>query len=212
MAYLMNIKKILLLLLALTLLLLLAACNNAAATPTPERPPLRVEYTRWWSDYTMLIAQELNLFEKHGVKVEPVFYEVFSEALAAGATVLLKSGGSTTLTPNVIVFRGDVVQQRPDDIRAYLKAWFEAVEYRRAHPKEANQIIAKALKITPEELSEDAQLFTAPDNTKLFSGQAQENSLNLAEVFKLNVDFLIRLGMLGAQPKLDELLDGAYLP
>ena len=311
-----------------TVFLFLAACTEVAVTPQPEHPPLRMEYTLWWSDYTMFVAQELNLFEKHGVAVEPVFYEVFSEALpamatgaidggvfgpgdalstasktplkvvgvtddggfnyvigapdietaadlrgkrigvpvgttyeifalqalaegglaaddavlinmevediaanlgktidagytwdpyasealAAGATLLLKSGSSETLTPNVVVFRAEVVEQRPDDVRAYLKAWFEAVDYRHNNPEEASRIIAETLEIAPEELSEDAQLFTAQENIALFSDQAQGNTLNLNEIFKLNGNFLIRIGVLGAEPDLSALLDGTYLP
>ena len=65
--------------------LALSACGSPA--PEPERPPLRVEYSAWWGDYTLGVAQELGLFEKYGVKVEPVYYDVYSDLfpdMAAG--------------------------------------------------------------------------------------------------------------------------------
>ncbi len=306
--------------------LILSACG--ASAPETENPPLRVEYTFWWGDHTMLVAQELGLFEKHNVNVEPTFYEVYSDALPAlaagtidggffgpgdvlltnintdlkvvavnddggfnyiigspeiqtpadlrgkrigvplgttyeifairaleeggltrgdvtfvditvedvpaalgntidagytwdpfasdaiedGATLLLKSGGSSTITPDVLVFRADVVQQRPDDIRAFLSAWFEAIEFRYSNPEEANQIIATALGISPSELSEDAYIFNAQENVALFSNESPADTVNLLEAFTTNANYLINNGSLGNQPNLIELLDASFLP
>ncbi len=59
---------------------LLAACRGQTTTNT-DAAPLRVEWRQWQGDYTLLIAQEKGFFKKHGVQVEPVYYEHFSEAL-----------------------------------------------------------------------------------------------------------------------------------
>lgn len=304
---------------------------TACAAPEQGRAsdqPLRVEYTYWWGDFTILIAQELGLFAKYGVQVEPVYYESFeasypdlaagiidgglyalddainnndhtplkavavyddggfsfvigspeiknpsdlrgkrigvnvgtiselfvletlqsggltikdvtlidmavedvpsnlgiavdagyvwepfaSEALDRGANLLLKSGGTNTITPDVIVFGADVVQQRPEDVRAFLKAWFEAVDFRNANPDAANLIIAQALGITAEELSADSQLFTVNDNKIMYSGEQQEGSINLERAFQANVDFLLRLGTLNQQPAMNSILEPAFLP
>ncbi|MBI1877819.1 MAG: hypothetical protein HYR94_06265, partial [Chloroflexi bacterium] len=50
------------------LLMLITACTAGAATPAPEHPPLKVSWNLWPGFYPMIIAQELGLFEKHGVK------------------------------------------------------------------------------------------------------------------------------------------------
>ncbi|HCK65586.1 MAG TPA: hypothetical protein DHW49_04925, partial [Anaerolineae bacterium] len=120
--------------------------------------------------------------------------------------------GSSTITPDVLVFRADVVQQRPDDIRAFLSAWFEAIEFRYSNPEEANQIIATALGISPSELSEDAYIFNAQENVALFSNESPADTVNLLEAFTTNANYLINNGSLGNQPNLIELLDASFLP
>jgi NitT/TauT family transport system substrate-binding protein len=303
---------------------LIAACAPARSA---DLPPLRVEYAFWWGDFNLLVAQELGLFKKYGVEVEPVYFEVFSEALPAlaassidgglfvaddaistndktplkvvavyddggygyvvgvpeiqkpsdlkgkrigvnlgsigelfimetleqggltlrdvtlidmsveavpttlgtsidagfvwdpyasdlladGSSLLLKLGGTQTITPDVIVFRASVVEERPDDIRAFLKAWFEAVEFRRANPQKANEIIAGVLGVPVEELSEDSYMYSAEENQTLFSGTSTDVR-DIKTVMEANIEFLIRIGSLSKIPNLDTLLDPTYLP
>jgi hypothetical protein len=70
--------------------LVLSACGSSATAP--ERPPLVVEYSTWWGDYTLGVVQELGLFEKYGVKVEPVYYEVYSDSFPDMATGKIDAG------------------------------------------------------------------------------------------------------------------------
>ncbi len=59
----------------------LAGCGLLPETDAASRPPLRVEFTEWWGDYTLIIAQQQGFFQKHGVPVEMVYYPVYSRAL-----------------------------------------------------------------------------------------------------------------------------------
>ena len=63
--------------LVLLISFVLAACTSAT-TPEPERPPLKIAWSLWPGWYPMAIAIEQGLFEKHGVTVEPVFYESYT--------------------------------------------------------------------------------------------------------------------------------------
>ena len=83
-----NIFRIFSALLLVTLFL--SACGTVP--PKPERPPLVVEYSAWWGDYTLGVAQELGLFEKYGVKVEPVYYEIYSDSFPDMATGKIDAG------------------------------------------------------------------------------------------------------------------------
>lgn len=59
------------------LVVLLTACAGlapVAATPTETSQPLRFAWTYREGDYTLLVAQQLGLFERYGVRVEPVSY------------------------------------------------------------------------------------------------------------------------------------------
>ncbi|HXV99855.1 MAG TPA: ABC transporter substrate-binding protein, partial [Anaerolineae bacterium] len=45
---------------------------------------------------------------------------------------------------DILTFRNDVIDNRPDDVRAFVDAWYEAVDYLQTNPEEANAIIAEA--------------------------------------------------------------------
>lgn len=305
---------------------LLAACS--ILQPPPQKTePLRVEYTKWWGDYTLVIAKEKGFFDKYGVEVEPVFYEKFSNTypdLAAGqidgaliaigdaininhsagmkAVAISDDGGedsivaapeitsiqdlkgkkvgvlpgtqyelmisemlkssnmnptdisivsvdpgnaraaldakqvqavftwepfsteavaagyrsiypqeSVHLFPNMIVFDRSVVSQRPEDIRNFLKAWFEAVDYREKNPDQTSSIIAKYLGLKVEEVQPDGNLniLTLDDNKVLFDIQS-ENSIYATT--KRTSDYLISIGAVIQQADPLELLDPGYLP
>jgi NitT/TauT family transport system substrate-binding protein len=322
-------KKSLLLRIAFVIPLInnLTACAGLQATPSPK-PPIRVEFTQWWGDYTLLVAQEKGYFEEYGVEVEPVYYDVFSDtypdlasgqidgALVAvgdtinvsrinpmkivatydnggndaivvgpeinsiedirGKTVGMVIGSQYELTvvkmlqsasmslsdvaivemnpedvlselesgkvqaaytwepylsdalshgykiiygqqdeqllfPDVIVFRKSLVDERPEEVRAFLKAWFQAVEYRLQHQGETRDIAAKYLGISPEEVQPDGNLkiLTVDDNRSLFDIQ-EENSIY--SITKTTSDYLISIGVLEEQIDPLELLDPSYLP
>jgi NitT/TauT family transport system substrate-binding protein len=314
----------------LALLILLAsfptACTALQTTPSPKTP-LRVEFTKWWGDYTMLVAQDMGYFEDYGVQVEPIYYGVYSDIypdLAAGqidgaliavgdiininrntpmkvvamqddggadsivarpeinsiqdlkgktvgvligtqyelmVAEMLKSANMTMndvtvvevnpedatealkndqvqavytwephlskavsngnriiyptekmrLFPDMIVFRKSVVDERPEDVRAFLKVWFKTVEYRIQHQGETRDIAAKYLGITPEEVQPDDNLriYTLDDNKRLFDIQ-QANSIYA--VTNTTSTYLISIGVLTQQVDQLELLDPSYLP
>ena len=62
---------------------------------------------------------------------------VTTDAINNGYKVVYTSETVGSLfIPDGIVFRASVVEERPEDVRAFLKAWFEAVEYRKNKPEE----------------------------------------------------------------------------
>lgn len=314
-----------LLVLAMTLNLVTACAANQSANIQKE--PLRIEYTNWWGDYTLLVAQEQGLFEKYGVTVEPVLYETYSdsysdlaaglldgglfvlgdainindksplkvvavyddggvdyiigasnirniadlkgkkigvdissagelvvlqalkqgglkvedvtlvdmsveelpdnlgntvdagyswdpyasEALENGANILYKGGGANTIGPDVIVFNANTLEKRSEDIRSFLKAWFEAVEYRNANPESANQIISAKTGFSIDALTVDSQLYTLQENIVLLSDQAPQDMINLTNAFNANAEFLLDLGVLSKQPDKNHFIDSSFL-
>jgi NitT/TauT family transport system substrate-binding protein len=313
-------------LLAVITMTIVTSCKARQETERPN-PPLRVEFTQWWGDYTLLVAKEKGIFEKYGVDVEPVYYDVYSEIypdLASGqidgaliavgdvinihnttpmkvvalnddggadsivvgpeinsvqdlkgkvvgvligtqyelmvaemlrsagvsaaditlvnvnpenALEALKSGevqavytwephlsraiagGNkiiyptefTRLFPDTIVFSKSVVDNRPDDVRAFLKAWFQAVEYRLQHQGETRDIAAKYLGVNAEDIHPDdnQRLYMVEDNKNLFDIN-QANSIYA--ITNITSDYLISIGTITQSTDPLELLDPSYLP
>jgi NitT/TauT family transport system substrate-binding protein len=111
----------------------------------------------------------------------------------------------------MIVFRKSVVDERPEDVRAFLKAWFKTVAYRMQHQGETRDIAAKYLGISPSEVKPDDNLriYTLDDNRRLFDIQ-QPNSIY--SVTNITSAYLISIGVLTQQVDPLELLDPSYLP
>lgn len=59
--------------------LLVTACG--AATPTVERPPLRIAVNVWPGDYPIAIAQEQGFFAKHNVQVEIIYSPEYPQTI-----------------------------------------------------------------------------------------------------------------------------------
>lgn len=75
-----------------------------------------------------------------------------SAAVTKGGHVVFTSAETPGLIPNVFAFTTQVVQQRPDDIRAFVAAWFEAVDWMNAHLDEVPAVVAQATGLKPEDI------------------------------------------------------------
>jgi len=133
-----------------------------------------------------------------------------SPAVKAGLRVLFTSKQTPGLIPDVMVFRESVLRNRPDDVRAFVRAWFQAVDYWNANPKEGNALIAKALKIKPETISlKGLKLLTLFDNRQAFTPGKNTESLHYTT--QLYSNFFARTGSLNRPPDLNQLLDRSFL-
>lgn len=133
-----------------------------------------------------------------------------SEVIKAGGRVLLTSQSTPGLIADGIVFHQNVVRDRPEQVQAFVRGWFQAVDYWQAHPQESNVLLAKALKLKPEEIStEGVHLATVADNLKaLAPGQTTESLYYTA---KLYADFFIRAGGLSAAPDINQLIVPSFV-
>jgi NitT/TauT family transport system substrate-binding protein len=134
-----------------------------------------------------------------------------SESISNGYKVLYPNNEEQLLFPDMIVFRKSVVDKRPDDVRAFLKAWFQAVGYRLQHQGETRDIAAKYLGISPDQVKPDdgLKIFTVDDNKALFNVQKVNSIYNIT---KITSDYLISIGVIVENIDLLELLDPSYLP
>ncbi|MBD1936798.1 ABC transporter substrate-binding protein [Microcoleus sp. FACHB-68] len=133
-----------------------------------------------------------------------------SKAVKAGAKVLFTSNETPGLIPSVIVFDNKVLSNRPNDIQAFSRAWFQAIDYWQSNPEESNTLISKKLKIKLEEVSLDGiDLFSRQDNLKAMTPGTTTESLYYTA--KLYADFYIRTGGLSAAPDIQKIIDSSFV-
>jgi NitT/TauT family transport system substrate-binding protein len=134
-----------------------------------------------------------------------------SQALSLGNHILYSSTAISGLLPDIIVFPTELINKRPDDVKKFLKAWFEAVDFRISHPAEANLIIATTLTIPLDQISGDAKLMSLADNINLFSTISAQDSRSIYNIAKLNAEYLVKSGSISNIPNTQQLLNSSFL-
>lgn len=161
--------------------------------------------------FVNLSAEEVPAALPDKVQAGFVWEPYTSELLAQGYKVLFSSAQISSLYPDLITFRASVVKERPEAVRAFLKAWFEAVEYRNTHVEETREIAAKYLGVALDEIQPDAQLhiMTLSDNQLMFQPTPTDGSRSIYDTAQISADFLIGIGTLSQQPDLKTIFDPA---
>lgn len=132
-----------------------------------------------------------------------------SEAIKSGGQILFTSKQTPGLILDMIVFRGDTIRDRPQDIRAFVQAWLQGSAYWRANVQEGNAIVNKALKIPSNTLSlEGVNLTDLAENQKLFQSS---NPNSIYKTAKIYADFFIRSGNMTRIPELQSLFNSSFL-
>ncbi|GAB4210742.1 MAG: ABC transporter substrate-binding protein [Synechococcales cyanobacterium] len=133
-----------------------------------------------------------------------------SQAVKGGAQVIFSSESTPGLIPDGLVVREAVLKERPEQLQAFLKAWFQAVDDWKADPAAGSQLIAARLGIPVEEVSlEGIKLLSLTDNLKAFTPGDSTESLHVTA--DLYANFFIRTGALSRPPDLAVLLNDSLL-
>lgn len=69
------------------------------------------------------------------------------------AHILVSTATATHIIADTLVARQDVIDQAPATLQAFVAGWFEGIDFIKANPQGANEIVAKSLKLTPEDIS-----------------------------------------------------------
>jgi NitT/TauT family transport system substrate-binding protein len=138
-------------------------------------------------------------------------YEPFtSEARAKGYQVIFSSAETPGLIVDIFAFRNHVIQERPEDVKAFIAAWFEALQYWQANPAESNAIIAKATGQKAGDIStEGIKLFDLAANLQAFRAGNDANSIYFTA--RKAQYFSISAGDISHAHKAEDALDASFL-
>ena len=70
------------------------------------------------------------------------------------SNILATSHERSDVLVDTFVVRNDILETRKADVIAFMKGWFDAIEYWKAHPEESNRIMAKGLGIAEEDFAQ----------------------------------------------------------
>ncbi|NES96417.1 MAG: ABC transporter substrate-binding protein [Desertifilum sp. SIO1I2] len=156
-------------------------------------------------------GEEINNYIKNGrIDAGVTWQPYISEGLKLGHQVLLSTKEMPELLPGIIAFRDSVIRDRPQDIQAFVRAWFQAQNYWQEHPEECREIIARRLGLSLEEIStEGIELANLQANQKLLTLSSSDSSLY--SILQVYIDFSIRKGIIGRVPNVENLIEPQFV-
>lgn len=132
-----------------------------------------------------------------------------SEAMKLGGNILFTSKQTPGLILDLIIFRGETIRDRPEDIRAFVQGWLQGSAYWEANVQEGNAIVSKVLKTPRNTISlEGINLTDLSENQKYFQSS---NPNSIYKTAKIYAEFFIRSGNLTRIPELKSLFNSSFL-
>ena len=132
-----------------------------------------------------------------------------SEAIKKGARPLFTSKQTPGLIIDLVAFRNEVIRDRPESIRGFVKGWLQAVNFWENNLQAGNEIIAKKLNIPLETISLDGINLTDLQENQQFLKADSPNSIY--DTAKIYADFFIRSGNITRIPNIKSLFNSSFL-
>jgi NitT/TauT family transport system substrate-binding protein len=130
----------------------------------------------------------------------------------ANGKVLLSTKDLPGIIIDTVAFREDVINKRPEDVKAFVKAMGEAMDYWKENKKEANEIMAKGLNIDVAEFEATEtglKFFAKEDNETLFGTDSEKGSIYQSA--ENAIQFYKDQDMLEKDLKADDVINGSFI-
>ena len=114
--------------------------------------------------------------------------------------------------PDLLVVTEKLIKEKPEQVQALVKTWFEVRDFMEKNPEKADQIMAKRAGVSPEELKlykEGTRFFTLAENIEAFSPGDTMKSMPYAAT-KM-ADFMKNVGFIKKVPDLTKILDSQFV-
>ncbi|HBY06544.1 MAG TPA: hypothetical protein DEH22_01645, partial [Chloroflexi bacterium] len=133
-----------------------------------------------------------------------------TRAVQDGAKVIFTGADVPGLIPDAVGFHERVLLERPEDVKAFMRGWFRAVDYWLANPEAATRLLSEAVGLSPEELSIDGmELLTLEQNRQFFEPGNDFSSIYYAA--QVYLDFFVRKGVIDAPLDVNTLIDASFI-
>lgn len=125
-----------------------------------------------------------------------------------GGHVLVSSKDAPGIIVDIAFVRPEVLANRKNDVVGVMKAWFDAIEYWKNNPNEANAIMAKEFDLKPDEFAELIKTIRWDDkdsNLSYFGSSSDKGKV--FEVTQTIIDIAREDQMISKDLKADEIVD-----
>jgi NitT/TauT family transport system substrate-binding protein len=166
-------------------------------------------------DVTMIDVKEDHVAEEiaaGSIDAGHTWEPYLSEVINAGGKILFTSADTPGVIADVLTIRGDIIQDRPEDIQALVRGLTKATEFWQENPEEGNKIVGQAVDIPEAEMADvmsGIKLYSLDDNLRVFDPQATDS---LHGTVNLTGEFFAEHDILKNEPvAAEQLLNGSFL-
>jgi NitT/TauT family transport system substrate-binding protein len=122
------------------------------------------------------VNQQERLFLTGKLDAVVTFEPVRSRLIAKGAKQIFDSSQVPGEIVDVLIIEKDSLEQFPDEVNTLLVGWFKALEYLQTHPEKAAPLMARRLKLSPEEVLDSHKGLIFPDITNVLELMTEPES------------------------------------
>lgn len=183
-------------------------------------------------DFLLSLALEKEGMSRKDVQVVPMETGAAAAAFASGkvdgvgafppfwSTALKRKGSKELISskafpgaiPDLLVVSAKLIKEKPEQVQALVKTWFEVRDFMAKNPQKADEIMAKRAGIGQEELAlykQGTEFFTLEQNLEAFSpGKTMKNMPFAAQKM---ADFMMGVGFIKKVPDLNTILDPQFV-
>jgi NitT/TauT family transport system substrate-binding protein len=136
-----------------------------------------------------------------------------SEVVAAGGTPLFSSADAPGVIVDAFFFQQAVIEERPQDIQAFLQAFVNAQKWWAENPDEGNQIVAQAHGMSVEDMQaflSGLRVFSLEDNRQAIDPN-NTNPNSLYQSGQLAIELFRDFGVIEEAPDLAEIINPSFV-
>lgn len=123
---------------------------------------------------------------------------------------VLVSSKNLPILPALPAFRSEVLKNRPQDVQAFMRGVFTAMDYVKSHPDESYEIIAKGFKLSKQEVVDQIPTFhwmNYEDNLQYFT----KGDTSVQSVLDKTGALWQKLGLIKKSTAADSIIDDSLL-
>lgn len=161
----------------------------------------------------MSIQQSGNAFVAGQCDAACIWDPYFSQAKNAGGTELFSSADNPDLITDVLCASKTLCSENPDAVKAVIKSFFDAVDYWKANPDEANEFMGNKLGVGAEEFENEINglIISDMESVKTAFTEADDYSY-WGYTQNIIRDFMYELGAIDSNDKdCGEMIDSSFI-
>ena len=155
-----------------------------------------------------------NELEKGTIVAGHIYQPYTTEALKKGYKILFAAGTIPGVITDVLAFRSDIIQQRPQEIQGIIKSIIEAQTYYENNKEESLKIMSNKSGVGEQEIKNGLESVTLPslrENAVNIMNSKSNEPISLFSSGKYISEFFLNRGQISEYPDLNQIVDPDFV-